>query len=110
MPDITPVDAQFEAYNRRDVDAFLACFSADVVVTDGAGNTLMHGHASMRAEYAPFFDACPGLRAEILHRIEAGEYVIDEELIHGWQAEPVRAVAIYHVTEGRIDHVRLLEA
>jgi hypothetical protein len=29
--------------------------------------------------------------------------VIDEEIIHGWQPEPVRAVAIYHVAGGLID-------
>jgi len=35
--------------------------------------------------------------------------VIDEELIHRWQAEPVRAVAISHVANGLIDHVRLID-
>jgi len=35
--------------------------------------------------------------------------VIDEEFIHGWQPEPVRAVAIYHVADGLIDHVRLID-
>jgi len=70
----------------------------------------MQGHESMRAEYAPFFAEFPGLRAEILHRIETADYVIDEERIHGWQTEPVRAVAIYHVADGLIDHVRLLDA
>jgi hypothetical protein len=56
---------------------------------------MMQGHESMRAEYAPFFAEFPGLRAEILHRIEAAHYVIDEERIHGWQTEPVRADLIH---------------
>lgn len=109
MANLKPVEAQLEAYNARDVDRFLACYSAEVVVQDGAGNTLMEGHGSMRAEYTPFFGGCPDLRAELLHRIEAGDYVIDEERIHGWQPDPVRAVAIYHVADGLIDHVRLIE-
>jgi hypothetical protein len=103
------VDAQLEAYNARDVDRFLACYAADVVVQDGAGNTLTRGHESMRGEYAPFFAGFPRLHAEILHRIEARDYVIDEERISGWLAEPVRAVAIYHVANGLIDHVRLID-
>ena len=70
----------------------------------------MQGHESMRAEYAPFFAEFPGLRAEILHRIEVADHVIDEEHIHGWQTEPVRAVAIYHIADGHIDQVRLLDA
>ena len=109
MADLKAVEAQLEAYNARDVDRFLACYSPKVVVQDGAGNTLMEGHESMRAEYAPFFAECPDLRAELLHRIEAGDYVIDEERIHGWHPDPIRAVAIYHVADGLIDHVRLIE-
>jgi hypothetical protein len=29
--------------------------------------------------------------------------------IHGWQPDPVRAVVIYHIDDGLIDHVRLIE-
>src|SRR3954447_18916118 len=97
MADLTPVDAQLEAHNARDVERFLACYSADVVVQDGAGTTLMQGREAMRAEYEPFFAEYPDLRGEIVHRINAGDYVIDDERIHGWQTGPVRAVAIYHV-------------
>jgi hypothetical protein len=106
--DVTPVDAQVEAYNAGDVDRFLACYTENVVVEDGAGATLMQGRDAMRAEYAPFFAGHPELRGEIVHRLTVGDYVIDEERIHGWQSEPVRAVAIYHVADGLIDHVRLL--
>jgi hypothetical protein len=109
VADLAAVDAQFEAYNAGDVDRFVACYAADVVVQDGAGTTLMQGREGMRAEYAPFFAEYPDLRGVIVHRITAGDYVIDEELIRGWRAEPVRAVAIYHVADGLIDHVRLIE-
>lgn len=109
MTDLTPVEGQLAAYNARDVDQFVACYSPDVVVRDGAGSTLMQGRDSMRAEYEPFFAQCPGLRAEILNRIAAGDYVIDEERIHGWQPDPVRAVAIYHIADGLIDQVRLID-
>jgi hypothetical protein len=109
VADLTPVEAQLEAYNAGDVERFLACYSVDMVVEDGAGTPLMQGRQGMRAEYAPFFAEYPNLRGEITHRINAGDYVIDEEVIHGWQAEPVRAVAIYHVANGLIDHVRLID-
>lgn len=109
MADLTPVEGQLDAYNAGHIERFLACYSPDVVVEDGAGTTLMNGREGMRAEYAPFFAEFPKLRGEIVHRINARDYVIDEELIHGWQAEPVRAVAIYHVANGLIDHVRLID-
>ena len=109
MADPTPVEAQLEAYNARDVERFLACYSADVVVQDGAGTTLMQGREAMRAEYEAFFAGYPDLRGEIVQRINAGDYVIDEERIHGWQRDPVHAVAIYHISDGLIDHVRLID-
>jgi hypothetical protein len=87
----------------------VSCYSEDVVVEDAAKNILMRGRGQMRAEYAPFFAEFPGLRAEIIQRIEVGDFVIDEERIHGWQARPVRAVAIYHVADGQIDRVQFLE-
>ncbi|HET7426219.1 MAG TPA: nuclear transport factor 2 family protein, partial [Gemmatimonadales bacterium] len=68
-----------------------------MIVEDGAGTPLMQGREGMRAEYEAFRAEYPDLRGEIDHRIHVGDYVIDQELIHRWQAEPVRAVAIYHV-------------
>jgi hypothetical protein len=104
-----PVDRQLEAYNAHDIDAFVACYSPEVVVVDGAGNRLMSGGSEMREEYAPFFAANPGLRGEIVHRIEVGDWVIDEERIHGWQDAPVRAVAAYRVAGDLIDRVQFFE-
>jgi hypothetical protein len=106
---VDQVEAQLRAYNARDVDAFVAQYAPDAVITDGKGAVLMQGGAAIRAEYGPFFEAYPELRAAITSRIAIGDYVIDEELIHGWQPEPVRAVAVYHVADGLIDRVTLLE-
>jgi len=109
VADLTPVDGQLDAYNAGDVERFLSSYSPDVIVEDGAGQTLMRGREQMRGEYAPFFAEFPHLRGEIVHRLTAGDYVIDEELIHGWQSDPVRAVVIYHVAGGLIDHVRMYD-
>ena len=109
MSNAAPVDAQIRAYNARDVGGFIAQYALDVVVEDGTGTILMRGREALRAEYGPFFAGSPGLRGEIVQRIEIGEYVIDEERIHGWQPEPVRAVVIYHVKDGLIDPVRFLD-
>ena len=105
MADLTPVVAQLEAYNAGDIDRFVACYAPHVVIENGVGTTLMHGHEGMRAEYGPFFADHPELRGELVHRINAGEYVIDEKQTHGWLTDPVRAVAIYHIADGLIDHV-----
>lgn len=102
------VDRQLQAYNDRDIDEFIACYSDDVVVEDARGAVLMTGREGLREEYAPFFRGHPSLRVEIRHRAVVGEYVVDDEEITGWQAGAVQAVAIYHVAGSVIDHVRLI--
>jgi hypothetical protein len=105
-----PVEAQVEAYNRRDLDAFLACYSPQAVIEDSTGRVVMEGNDAMRAAYGDLFRESPFLRAEIATRIRVGDYVIDEEVITGRRgsSNEDRAVAIYHVAEGAIDHVRLI--
>ena len=41
----------------------------------------MRGRDGMLAEYGPFFADFPELRAEVVQRLEVGDYVIDEERI-----------------------------
>ena len=106
-----PVQAQLDAYNARDVDAFLRCYVDHCVVEDANGNELMRGHAQMRVRYTALFSASPHLNATVTSRIRVGDHVIDDERITGRVstdgAPPLRhAVAIYRLHNGLIDHVR----
>jgi hypothetical protein len=101
-----PAEAQLIAYNNRDVEAFLACYTADCVIEDADGVRLMAGHAEMRAAYSKMFASSPKLNAKVLHRIRIGHHVIDEEEITGRVPDFRRAVAIYRINGDLIDHVR----
>lgn len=105
-----PVQAQLDAYNARDVDAFLACYTPDCRIEDGAGTLLMQGHAAMRERYAAMFAASPKLHCVIVQRTRIGRYVLDEEEITGRVPDFRRAVAIYRLTSdgALIEHVRFL--
>ena len=109
-----PVEAQLAAYNGRDVEAFLACYTADCIIEDGTGTRLMTGHAEMRPRYRALFDGSPNLHCDIVSRVRIGSYVLDEESISGrlpgTSPELRRAVAIYRIdkTSGLISHVRFL--
>ena len=103
-----PVQAQLEAYNDRDLEAFLACYTDDCIVEDGAGNRLLTGKLEMRPRYQSLFAASPTLHAEIVHRTRIGRHVVDEESITGRVPDMRRAVAIYRVNDGLIEHVRFL--
>jgi hypothetical protein len=105
---MNPVQAQLEAYNARDVAGFIACYAEDVVIEDGRGRELSRGRAQLHADCAQLFAAYPTLHCDVVHRTCVGEYVIDEEIVTGRGAEPLRAVAIYQVVDDLIVHVRFL--
>jgi hypothetical protein len=106
------VDLQVAAYRDRDLERFLACYAADVKIKDFDGNVLMDGLEAMRGQYGALFRDSPQLKAEIPHRIVAGDYVIDEEhgsgiVMAGFPAEEHIAV-VYRVRDGLIHDVILL--
>jgi hypothetical protein len=105
-----PVQSQLEAYNARDLEAFLACYTPDCVIEDGEGSRMMAGHAEMRPRYAALFAGSPNLHCRIASRIRIGDYVLDEEEITGRVPDLRRAVAIYRIDRvtGLICHVRFL--
>ena len=107
---IDPVEAQLRAYNARDLDAFLRCFTTDCVVEDADGQPLMAGAAEMRDRYRALFDGSPNLHCVIVNRIRIGNHVMDEEHITGRVGTPPgemrHAVAVYKQQGEQICHVR----
>jgi hypothetical protein len=102
-----PAERQLEAYNRRDMNAFLDCFTDDVTARRLAGNELLFsGKTAMRAYYEAMFRDCVRLHCVVTKRIESGDTIIDEELIDGHpRGDRVRAIAIYSVRYGRISQI-----
>jgi hypothetical protein len=103
-----PVDAHVQAYNERDLDWFVACYSPDCVIEDARGTLVARGHAALRARFGRIFDENPELHCEIIHRARVGEYVVDEEHITGRYGGEQHGVVISHVRGGVIDHQRFI--
>jgi len=80
---LKPVEAQLEAYNNRDIDKFVVCFSEDCICEDADGNMLMQGREAMRERYGAMFAASPNLHCRIVHRTAVGNFVFDEERVLG---------------------------
>lgn len=105
------VDVQLEAYNARDMDAFLATYATDAEVRDHAAGTLAKGHSEMRTLYANVF-ADERLHATIAQRIVMGNTVVDHEqrrLTLQGQAGTDEAIAIYEVFDGKIGRLTLVK-
>ncbi len=101
------VQKQLDAYNNRDINAFVNVFSEDVKVYDFPEKLRYEGRNEMKKRYASFFRRTKDLHCRIVKRIEKGNMVIDEESVTA-NGRTFGAIAIYEVKEGKIVKVTFL--
>lgn len=94
------VQRQLNAYNARNMEAFLDTYTDDVELYNYPDTRTIQGKAAMKEAYS-FFDTVPYLHAEIKERITLGNKVIDHERVR-FGDNVVEAVAIYEVKDGKI--------
>jgi putative hydrolase of HD superfamily len=102
------VQAQVDAYNAHDVEAFARCYAEDVTIYDLSGDTPpVRGIPELKKDYAWLAKAPPEFRVEIVRRITSGRIVIDLERIHGLPKEKgtPEATAVFEVRDGKIKNV-----
>ena len=104
---VTIVQKQLEAYNSRDINAFMDTYSDDVELYNFPSELTTKGKEAMRKGYEGFFETTPDLHCEIKKRIVVGNKVIDEEYITA-NGSNFSAVAIYEVANGKIVKVTFL--
>jgi hypothetical protein len=95
------IDRQVAAYNRRDIDQFVACYSVGATIVRPDGSVLASGHDEIRGLYGDLFTRSPDLKAEIRNRIDVGDTVVDEEYVTGFvgpdMPTEIHAVVAYRV-------------
>ncbi|MBS0296139.1 MAG: nuclear transport factor 2 family protein [Proteobacteria bacterium] len=101
--------AQLDAYNARDLDAFAACYAEDVEVYDFPNQPRYSGQAALREFYAKRFSV-PTLKAVAKSRAVIGDRVVDHEecWLNGTDQPSVEVVVIYTVQAGLIRRVDFL--
>ena len=100
------VQAQLEAYNAQDLDAYCAFFAEDVVVSDLNGAMGVRGLVAYRAKYDGVFRQFPQNKVELLNRMVCGSTVIDhEKVIRSPGGETFEVIAIYTLADGKIARV-----
>ena len=99
--------AQLDAYNAHDIDAFVACYHPDVEIFDlHSGELGMQGRAAMRERYGRMFQDMPDLHAELVNRIAMGNTVVDHERVVGLAGDSeLEAIATYRVEDNLIRRV-----
>jgi hypothetical protein len=101
----TTVQANLEAYNAHDIEAFMSYFSEDVTMVNfNDSKQTAKGISEVRAIYEPYFKASPNLNSKILKRTVLDNKVIDHEYITGAQGskEAFEIVLIYEVENNKI--------
>ncbi len=106
MDPVQVVQDFIDAFNARDVDRVVGCFSADVVMQNDPGTVFAQGEEAIRAHFGGFLPHSPNLHSEILSRIHVGSWVVQEEHVTGLVlGEPVPEFYIpsaYRVEDGKI--------
>lgn len=106
MERIYVAQAQLDAYNAQDLDAFCGFYTEDVIVSDLGGPVTLEGRAAYRARYERLFAEHPQNKVVLLARVAVGEVVIDHERVYrSPEAAPFDVAAIYRFRGDRICRV-----
>jgi hypothetical protein len=101
------IDEQLAAYNARDLERFVRCYADDYVMQDGFGNVVCAGPDGVRALFGAVFADSPALHCELVSRMQAGAWTVDQEHITGFVLEgfpeDANAVVAHYVADGKID-------
>lgn len=104
----TIVQEQLDAYNARDIDAFMDTYSDNIKLYMHPDKLLSEGKKPMTAQYTTFFENTPDLHCTIKNRMVIGNKVIDEESVTA-NGTTLSAVAIYELENGKISKVTFIQ-
>ena len=97
---------QLDAYNNRDIEAFVVPYADDVKVFNFPDQLLYQGKDELYGLYGRMFSRTPDLHCKLVKRMIMGNTVIDqEEVTINKEEAPFRAIAIYKIKGGKIAEV-----
>lgn len=102
------VQQQLDAYNARDIEAFMACWTEDAQVFAHPSTLLADGAAEIRARHVVRFQE-PNLFGQLLQRTTVGNTVVDREVVtRSFPEGPGRidVIAIYELTAAAAPKIR----
>jgi hypothetical protein len=105
------VQRQLDAYNKQDIEAFLACYAEDAVLATFNGDVTFSGIAAIRKRHEDLFYEFPKNHAKLANRIDLGTTVIDHEQVERSPGgDRFEVAAIYTIKGGKIVRVDFARA
>jgi len=98
------VKRQLDAYNAKDIDAFMSCWAEDAQYFAFPSDLLAEGKQPIRERHVARFRE-PDLYGQLVSRMNVGDLVVDQEIVTRNFPEGrgrVDVIAIYEVADGRI--------
>jgi hypothetical protein len=98
------VQGQLDAYNARDIGAFMAFWADDARLYEHPSKLLASGASDIRERHVARF-AEPNLHGRLINRMVQDGCVIDQELVTRTFPEgpgTIEVIAIYEIRDGRI--------
>ncbi|OYU43869.1 MAG: steroid delta-isomerase [Burkholderiales bacterium PBB4] len=98
------IQRQLDAYNAKDIDAWLTTYAPDAEQFVLHGERLAQGHDALRTRIAARF-AEPDLHARLISRVAMGPVVVDlEEITRNFPEGKgtIEMLCVYEVAEARI--------
>jgi len=102
------VQQQLDAYNSKNLEAFLANYSEDIKLYNFPNTLISEGKTAMRDSYSSMFASIDDLYAEIENRSIIGNKVIDKEKVTV-NGKTIYTVAIYEIENGLIKSVTFMQ-
>lgn len=113
MVSVTPellAQQQLNAYNKRNIDEFLAPYSDNVEIYRFPDKLISRGKDKMRLTYSKLFDSSPNLHCQLVNRTILDDTVIDHEKVKGMSnSDAFMAIAIYKISDNKISKVYIIQ-
>ncbi|MFH1004965.1 MAG: amidohydrolase family protein [Bacteroidota bacterium] len=104
------VQRQLNAYNARNLDAFVEQYADDVELYKFPDTLIGKGKEYMYKTYSSLFDKTPNLHCEIKKRIIQGNIIIDNESVtRNNKIKQSKCIAIYHIENNKIKKVYFIK-
>lgn len=104
----TLAQIQLNAYNNRDIDAFMEVFSKEVRVYNFPNTLISDGWDEMYNNYKTMFARTPNLLCELKSRIVINNKVIDEEYVRKNNTY-LNVVAVYLIENNKISSITFIK-
>ncbi len=102
------VQRQINAYNAKNIDAFLDTYADTIEIFNFPNESTLKGKEHLRSKFTKTFESPSSLYCEIKNRMVMGTKIIDEEYVH-FGDHKYSVVAIYEIEDGKIAKVTFVE-